>query len=53
MAGAEFVVQAVGFSHPPTIKPIQRTPSSPVEWHRAKCPAPAGNCTGCASAPTN
>lgn len=51
MTGGQFTIQAVGFSHPPTIKPIQRTPLSIVEWHRVKCPAPIGKCNGCAVPP--
>lgn len=50
MSGAQFNIQATGFSHSADIKPVQRN-GGPVEWHRAKCPAPVGKCTGCASPP--
>jgi len=55
MSGAQVSVSAVGFSHPPTIKPIQH--NGRVEWHKADCPAPDGKCLaaplklGCASPP--
>lgn len=51
MAGSEVTVHAMGFSHPPHIKPIQRGPHTPVEWHKWECPAPEGDCRGCAEAP--
>ena len=35
-------VQAVGWSHPPTVKPYQRTPDSPVEWHKVDCSVDQG-----------
>lgn len=46
MAGASVSVQATGFSHPPSIKPIQRD-GGKVEWHMARCQAPEGACRGC------
>lgn len=54
MTGAGGTVSAFGFSHPPEppgVKVIKRSPAHPLEWHREKCPAPKGNCMGCAPAP--